>query len=228
METLIALLVLAVVHGVAAGLRFVRVTPRSRWLSAASGVSVAYVFLHLLPDVAEASKRLRLPFEIEAPSFAIAFAGLIVFYGLTRAAQRAPADGGEGSSPAVFALHLFSFAVYNAVIGYMLRAEEHDSLAMFTIAMALHFAVVDYGLEEDHREPYRRYGRWLLVAAIGAGWGASFALELPRHVLDALIAFLAGGIVLNVLKEELPEERESRFGAFAAGAVAYAALLAAM
>ena len=40
-----------------------------------------------------------------------------------------------------------------------------------------------------------------------------------------LFAFLAGGIVLNVLKEELPRERKSRFWAFALGTVAYAALL---
>jgi hypothetical protein len=31
--------------------------------------------------------------------------------------------------------------------------------------------------------------------------------------------------VLNVLKEELPDERESRFSAFVVGAVGYAALL---
>lgn len=38
-------------------------------------------------------------------------------------------------------------------------------------------------------------------------------------------AFLAGGMILNVLKEELPEERESRFTAFLSGAAGYAALL---
>ncbi|NJL21613.1 MAG: hypothetical protein HC895_13625, partial [Leptolyngbyaceae cyanobacterium SM1_3_5] len=40
-----------------------------------------------------------------------------------------------------------------------------------------------------------------------------------------LFAFLAGGIVLNVLKEELPEDRESHFWSFAIGAIGYAVLL---
>jgi hypothetical protein len=40
-----------------------------------------------------------------------------------------------------------------------------------------------------------------------------------------LFAFLAGGIVLNVIKEELPEERESRFPAFVVGTGGYAVLL---
>ncbi|WP_348249527.1 hypothetical protein [Leptolyngbya sp. GB1-A1] len=40
-----------------------------------------------------------------------------------------------------------------------------------------------------------------------------------------MFAFLAGGVVLNGLKEELPEERESRFWAFAMNAIGYAAPL---
>jgi len=36
-----------------AGVRLLDVVPRSRWLSAAGGVSVAYVFMHLLPELAE-------------------------------------------------------------------------------------------------------------------------------------------------------------------------------
>ncbi len=40
-----------------------------------------------------------------------------------------------------------------------------------------------------------------------------------------LFAFLTGCIVLNVLKEELPEERESSLWAFATGAAVYAVLL---
>ena len=44
----------------------------------------------------------------------------------------------------------------------------------------------------------------------------------------ALTAFLGGGVVLNVLKEEVPSQRQSRFWAFAGGAAGYAALLPAL
>ncbi len=46
-----------------------------------------------------------------------------------------------------------------------------------------------------------------------------------RGVRFDILAVLAGSVILNVLKEELPEERESRFCAFAVGAGTYAALL---
>ena len=49
--------------------------------------------------------------------------------------------------------------------------------------------------------------------------------DVSEAALAVLFAFLAGGVVLNVLKEELPEERQSRFWAFALGASAYAAIL---
>src|SRR5690606_28721775 len=55
MDTLIALLValaLAAVHLFAGRLRFLDTVPRAAWLSGAGGASVAYVFLHLLPELA--------------------------------------------------------------------------------------------------------------------------------------------------------------------------------
>jgi len=49
--------------------------------------------------------------------------------------------------------------------------------------------------------------------------------EVSEAALAVLFAFLAGGIVLNVLKEEIPKERESSFAAFALGVALYAAIL---
>ena len=76
-----------------------------------------------------------------------------------------------------------------------------------------------------HGEAYDRIGRWLLAAAPVLGWAAGLAVEVSPLALAALFAFLAGGVILNVLKEELPGERESRFSAFLLGTTAYAVLL---
>ena len=40
--------------------------------------------------------------------------------------------------------------------------------------------------------------------------------------------FPGGGVIMNVLKEELPEERESRFWAFALGVALYTVILLAL
>lgn len=51
--TVLCVLILALIHLYASKLKFLDTIPRSRWLSIASGVSVAYVFVHLLPDLSE-------------------------------------------------------------------------------------------------------------------------------------------------------------------------------
>jgi hypothetical protein len=52
-HSLAAACLLALVHLLASRLRFLRVQPRSVWLSVGGGISVAYVFLHLLPELQE-------------------------------------------------------------------------------------------------------------------------------------------------------------------------------
>ena len=88
--------------------------------------------------------------------------------------------------------------------------------------------VNDYGLRADFAERYERHGRWVFVAALFGGFALGATTDVSERTLALLLAFLAGGVVLNVLKEELPEERESRFSAFVLGAAGYAALLLAV
>jgi hypothetical protein len=91
--------------------------------------------------------------------------------------------------------------------------------------MGLHFRVNDFGLEQHHRERYRRLGRWILAAAVLAGSALGPWMRVPAPLVSVIVAFLAGGVILNVMKEELPTEREGRYAAFALGAAGYAALL---
>jgi hypothetical protein len=239
LPTLLAAVVLALVHLLAGGVKALHVVPRSRWLSLAGGVSVAYVFIHVLPELSagqEALQEAGLLGFLEHHVYLMALLGLAVFYGLERAAvrsrQQQRAAGGEGApSAGVYWLHIGSFTLYNALVGYLLVHREEPgllSLGLFTVALGLHFVVNDVGLVEHYAARYEGGGRWLLAGSILAGWLVGVATELGEAALALLFAFLAGGVVLNVLKEELPEERESRFGAFALGLAGYAALLLAL
>lgn len=228
----------ALVHILIARLRFLDVLPRSRWLSAAGGVAVAYVFLHILPELALHAGTFADSFHFgeeraEALVYLVALAGLAAFYGLERAAKVSRArsrKGGEGDAveSEVFWLHMGSFALYNVLIGYLLLQREDAgalSLLFYFIAMGLHFLTTDHALREHHKHRYDRVGRWVLAAAVLLGWALGLLGQLPEAAIGLLFAFLAGGVVLNVLKDELPEEREANFGAFALGSGGYAALL---
>jgi hypothetical protein len=234
--------VLALVHVITPSLRFLDSERRSVWLSLAGGVSVGYIFVHLLPELAEGrgSSGVGLSIFAERDTYLIALVGLLAFYALDRVVQEgrrraggAPKpeseSGGEPSpGPGIFWLHMASFGLYNLLVGYLLLHREVmtlRSLAFFTGAMALHFVVTDYGLNQEHQARYRRFGRVTLVAAVTAGYLLGLGTDIPRGVVAGLTAFLGGGVILNVLKEEVPSERRARFWAFALGALGYSALL---
>jgi len=229
---------LAIVHLFSSRLRWLNAVPRNRWLSFASGVSVAYVFVHLLPELSAAQETIADNLDstllfLEHHVYLVALLGLTVFYGLERSAKvsrqrNRQAGKGDFTEAEVFWLHIISFATYNALIGYLLLHREAPgvlNLLLFFVAMALHFVVNDFGLREHHKQPYDRIGRWVLAIAVIMGWIIGRETEIDRAAIAVLFAFLAGGVVLNVLKEELPEERESRFWAFVLGVAIYAALL---
>lgn len=227
-----AAVVLALVHVLGGRLRL-QAVPRSAVLSAASGVSVAYVFVHLLPEVAEIGASLEgsgAVGAVERWEWVLALAGLVVFHGLELWLRRTQDDDGTRRDRDGW-LHLAVYALYTSLVGYLLleQAEVADSsLVLFTIAMALHLLVNDHGLREEHGRLYERRGRWLLVGAVVLGNLVSLVVRLPEEQLAPPLAFLAGAIVLTVLKEELPRDRRSRIGPFVGGAVLYAALLLAV
>lgn len=234
---------LGLVHLFAGTLRFLDSVPRSRWLSFGSGISVAYVFIHLLPELAAGQRVLE---EVDAPLLVaveshvwlVALLGLVVFYSLERkvrySRQKNTSEGREDKiDREVFWLHIGSFAAYNVLVGYLLlHRPETDAglsaLLLFWFAMLSHFVVNDYGLREHHREEYTRIARWVLAVAVLGGCLLGFVVDIGEAAIALLLGFLGGGVVLNVMKEELPEERNSSIVPFALGAAAYAALLLAL
>ncbi len=204
---------LVVVYLFSGRLRFLGGTPRSVWLSVGGGVSVAYVFVHLLPELAESQETIagavgeELAF-LEYHVYLVSLLGLVFFYGLEQSARGSrgrKAGRGDSTGQGVFWLHISSFAVYNAIIGYLLlhRLDSGlENLLLLSVAMALHFVVNDYGLRAPHggvREGgavgdlCRRYTRL----------GCRPPRRGARPLLPCSLLF-GGGTIMNVLKEELP------------------------
>ena len=282
--SLFGLALFCLVHVFADRMRFLDGTPRSRWLSAAGGISLAYVFLHFLPEPRAEGQRLvregeggavAMPF-IEFELYGLALVGLLAYYGAERYVQTekrrgdvrmrsdthsTAADEGQGRPRARFitgstssrsrfttscratcscaaARRTTKASAEHGVRGgpcgggkrkrvpRSLFQEAEISLVTFAVALAIHFLVTDYGLREDFREGYMKLGRWVLCGAAILGWLLGVFVALPEIAVIAIMALLGGGIILNVLKEELPAERQSRFGALIAGAAGYAVLLA--
>jgi len=198
-------------------------------LSAGGGASVAYVFVLILPEIGEEAATVAAAgsgFLAEQAVFLVALVGFVAFYGVEVAVSR------RGRAPveadAVYWAHVAVFAAYSAVVGYLLFHQERQGLSnllFYALAMALHFAVTDYGLHRHHGEAFDTGGRALLAAGtlLGALVGAVTAVD--EVGLAMLFGFLAGAIVFTVVNEEVPEISEARFAAFVAGAALFSAVL---
>lgn len=233
----LAILLLAATHLFVRRLKLSQI-PRSKWLSLAGGISVAYVFMQLIPELGNFHKAigdedvLESLFIFQKEVYLIALLGLTIFYGLERAAKFSEASdrgaGEEKENIHIFWLHIGSFLVYNFLIGYLVVHQEENtlkSLIFFTIAMSFHILVTDYGLSDHYKEVYRKKGRWLTVSALLFGWLTGELTEISEISLGLMFSFIAGGVIMNALKEELPKERESNFWAFLAGVLLYSIVL---
>lgn len=234
-----AALVLAAVYALGGRLqsREDRLWSRRRWVSAASGAAVAYVFVDILPELGVRQSALAntigsaLLFA-EQRVYLAALVGFVVFYGLEHMVLAARAEGHmderRGSGDAVCWLHIGGFAAYSWLIGYLLverAAEGRLTLLLYGAAMAFHFLVVDHALGEEHGRAYDHVGRFILAGSVLGGWLVGATTRMPERFASSLFALLAGGVVITSLRTELPREREGRFWWFCLGAAAYALIL---
>jgi hypothetical protein len=256
---------LVALHLAAPHIRRLPLVPEAATGSFAGGLAVAYVFLHLLPELAEGNEAigdllhhvLRPTPLVDLGIFVVALIGFVAFFALQRIADRAGASrptgaravrrpdgagGGVRGRPAgtdppgpkgpvgVYRLHLGSFMVYNALITYTMPLRVRTGMLfalMFTLAMGLHFVLTDRELNDRYPTRLGNHGRLLLAGALVLGWAVAALVAPTSAVLVAVLtALLAGSILLNVFKEEIPSGTTSSFGWFLTGLTMYAALLA--
>lgn len=170
------------------------------------------MFVKLLPYLHQADAMLRMDDQFPL-AYVFALGGMVALYGLEIAVRgarrRAPAGQQRRSWSWIFVLHLGAFAAYNAFLGALLVGQRHEPVVqqlLFLMALLLHNVVNDFSLREHHQKEYRHFGRWVLAVSVMAGWSAATLDIVPDIVVYTVIALVAGAIILNVLKEELPAD----------------------
>ena len=227
--TLAAALILAGVY--VFGHRFRTSSHRRWWVSIAAGVSVATIFIDLLPEISESQARFAVgPNRAAAlfPERAIylaLMAGFVLFYGFEYMTTTTAEDKPSG---VFFMFEIAAFAGYSGLVAYLLVDNiwnDARSLALYALAMAFHLLLVDRSLASQRSQLYKRRGRWILALAVMAGWAAGMLTSIPEPWLARIAAFVSGGVIMNSLVVELPEGRGGRFSLFALAAAAYSLVL---
>jgi hypothetical protein len=218
-----------------------RIQPFKRWIhdrhvvtSFCAGMSAAYVFVHVMPELTHLRETFvhdatfTLPYRGALIYFA-ALIGFLVFYGIdslhVRIRRESPADNRQLRA---FRIQLVGFAAYAWLVAYLLvRGVEHATKGevFYTIALALHFLTVARALYEEHGPLYERTGRVVLAAMVMGGWVLGIFVDVDAQVIAVLMAFVSGAVIINATIEELPSEQEGHFISFVSGGLGYGAAL---
>lgn len=195
-----------------------------RFLAFASGVSIAYIFIELLPKLEQGQPVLRSTFQGLLPGldrhvYLFALLGVLFYQGLQ--------SPNKGSSIGFWA-SMAGYMMFNIFVGASLADENNPDiqpLFLFAIAMGLHYFVSDHILREDHLYLYDKYGRWVLTSALFGGWLIGYFAEIPQSIIAIVVAFVAGGVLYNGLRYEVPQTQKKTNFSFILGALIYASIL---
>jgi hypothetical protein len=201
-------------------------------LSGSAGISIAYVFVHMMPELAGARqtfvKWTSIPTAFDGMVvYFLALVGFLVFFSLDRYSKGAQTTVAEGGIPD-FSLKLIGFSAYVCLVSYLLVNNLENSLiasATYAAAMAVHFLTFDHSFREEPGGGYQRRGHLLLAAAAPVGWVLGLLFSLPQDILALMLGFLSGGIIVNSMITELPTGRGGTMWPFLSGSLIYSLIL---
>jgi hypothetical protein len=197
-----------------------------RWppylLSAGAGIGIAYVVVHLLPEIAIGAEIVRRSTEGRLP-YAELHAYILVLIGIFGTLfLRGLQSGRHGMTPHP-RVRIVQPALSALIVGYLLSVRDDHELGpiiLFTLAIGLHVALNAHGLAVKLGSPQ---GGLVLASAIGLGYVIGLGVTAPPVVVAGLIALLAGGVMTRTIHEILVEE--SHLVSLTIGASLEAALL---
>lgn len=221
----IALLILAFIHLFANQASVLGWIWHGRFLSFAAGISFAYVFIDLLPELEKGQPLLKQTFHPLVPyldrhAYLIALIGVLFFYGIHTPSSTDPKRS--------FWIATSGYLIFNFFVGASLsdsKNPEIQPISLFTIAMGMHYFIRDHNASLDNSAIYQKRARWLLVAMLFAGYLIGYLTHIPDAIVAIAISFIAGAVLLNVLRYELPKREQIGYLFFVAGALFYTMLI---
>ena len=178
--------------------------------SIGGGISVAYVFLHLMPELASSPKGNIGNISIDADLLEISFffaslLGLIILFVVDAwaAAAKIPREIN-------FKIHLLYNISISFLYSFTLPEVVKEGLfysLLYTMTLAAHVLSSDRVIFRFHEKFYRSKFRWIGFSTVLIGVIISLTFKPNSSLeIDYAFAFLSGGVLLNTFLEELPKK----------------------
>jgi hypothetical protein len=178
-----------------------------------AGLSVAYVFLHLIPALDGENDPLG------QRVYFVALLGFTLFYWLDIHFIK--------HEKRRYGTELAALFVYNFLMVFTLGLNLPSTpllTAIFAFTLALDALDTDIDLCGRYGSRFVRHGRWVLTGGVLFGYGLGLAKRPEPFVVDAVTAALAGMMLFMVAKGLFPVSAQRRFPAFLGGMALFAVL----
>lgn len=183
--------------------------------SIGSGLSLGFVFLHMIPSFVNnipALKQLAYSNFLQEENnllfviFLFVIAGFCVWYWLEKLADDRTKKG-EESGFFIYSCHIgmMTFTSFSITcLMHPMGGESLFGLLLFTLVMAFHFVLEDHCLSHHFPSRFKHSGRYIIMVGALVGWLFSLydSQQIQTLFTTFINAFLAGTLILATAKTE--------------------------
>lgn len=199
-------LLIGVIHFFSENIRLGEGPRRHRIISFAAGISIAYLFLRLLPETYDAAPHLK------QWVFVFLLLGFAIFHVVEKVTYQHA--NRENLLRELKEVHSVSFFFYYFTVGIVLRNLTRTSVlegSLFLVPIAVHAALSTASLSEIHGEVRESlWARILLSLSTILGIAFAIMISIPVVVGNMLISLIAGALLYIIVKEFLPEKKKGQ------------------
>lgn len=244
-EGLISILLFIVVFLFGLKIKFFNLK-NHRWLiSFSAGVAIAYVFIHLLPEL-QKSKEILKPYAINYVPlleqhlvYLFAMLGFMLAYGIQKIMiwsheklintnNNIKNNLDNERHYVSFILHIIGYAIYVFLLGYLMIRNidlSKSEIIYYTVALMFHFESLNFYFASEHYKLYIKYGRYILATAVFLGWLLGAMTAVHEVLIIILLGFISGAVIMSTILTEIPQGKFGKFWPFLGGSFFYASLL---
>lgn len=210
------------------------------WVSFGAGVSVAYVFIHVFPEIGIFQQQILGHSDhhqntrfLTQPLYLAALGGLFFLYIL----DTIEVNFGDKEkhilkrhkySKLFFIIKAFLYLLYNIMIAYIITQRPGEGLInilLISVGLLMHFIIFNIKFYEVYGDLYHKFIRWISTTGLLLGWIFAISFSIPKVIEVTIFSFIGGIITYVALKNELEHTKNKAPFHFLAGALIYSIVL---
>ena len=207
--------------------------------SLSGGLSIGYVFMLLVPELAYINKKL---YGGPISASVLALSGLLIFnsiqhYNLKKATSDHEAMGEwkfigvrKAEKKSNFSISLGVFTVYSALVLMTLPLQfshfkgDTMSMGLYVVTFILHLGFDALSVAEEDEERFKELSGRITAPVLLIATALASAGHLPESTLLSAFSLLAGIVIYKVFRVELRSASETSLAWLVTGAILFAAL----